>query len=244
MLAKFVHWKVYAMKQIISFTIWLGFVSVALSPVVNAGAGSPAKHLAVSVWNVSGTDSLRPVTGGVPFARGAAPDGVHFAMCDEKNKDVPLQAPVLARWKDGSARWVLLDFQARVAPESVAQFRLSWGEKTAASGPSFPVVVDRLGKPSLRTGNTVVEATQDALLRISDRVDLKLALTDGEGRECTAITESIEVQTEGQMRSALLLRGAFRDLDGQRVLGFRMRASIFAGLSKVCLEPQILVDSE
>lgn len=232
------------MKQIISFVIWFGLVPVALSPAGDARAGSPTKQLAISVWNVSGTDSLRPVTGGVPLAEGVAPDGVHFTLRDLKNKPVPLQTSVLARWKDGSARWVLLDFQAEPAAESVTRFKLSWGQETTVSGPSFPVVVNRQGKASLTTGNLVVEAAQNGLLQISDRVELKLVMTDGEGRESAAIVESVEVQTEGEMRSALLLRGAFRNPDGKRVLGFRMRASVFAGLSKVCLEPQLLVDSE
>jgi len=85
---------------------------------------------------------------------------------------------------------------------------------------------------------------RNALLRISDRVDLKLSLTDSKGQKCHAIIESVEVQTEGKIRSTLLLKGAFHSPDGERIFGFRMRASVFAGLSKVYLEPQILVNSE
>jgi len=69
-------------------------------------------------------------------------------------------------------------------------------------------------------------------------------MTDSEGNKCTAIVESVEVQTEGKIRSTLLLRGAFRNPDGRRVFGFRMQASVFAGLSKIYLQPQILIDSE
>jgi len=69
-------------------------------------------------------------------------------------------------------------------------------------------------------------------------------MTDSKGEKCTAIVESVDAQTEGEIRSTLLLRGAFHGPDGRRVFGFRMLASVFAGLSKVYLEPQILVDSE
>ncbi|MHC4542191.1 MAG: RIFT barrel domain-containing protein, partial [Planctomycetota bacterium] len=180
----------------------------------------------------------------IPLAQGAAPDGVHFALCDENDNPVPLQTSVLARWKDGSARWVLLDFQAEPPPDATAHFKLSWGKKLKAVNPEFPVVVNKQGKPSIRTRTVVVSLLGDALLRISDRVDLGLTMTDSEGEECTATVESVDVQTEGEIRSTLLLRGAFRDTDGQRVLGFRMQISVFAGLSKIYLEPQILIDSE
>ncbi|MHC4511512.1 MAG: RIFT barrel domain-containing protein [Planctomycetota bacterium] len=58
--------------------------------------------MSISVRDTSGVKSLRPVTGGIPLAQGAAPDGVHFALCDENDNPVPLQTSVLARWKDGS----------------------------------------------------------------------------------------------------------------------------------------------
>jgi hypothetical protein len=200
--------------------------------------------MSISVRNISGTKSLRPVTGGIPLAKGAAPDGVHFALLDENDDPVPLQTSILARWKDGSARWVLLDFQAGPPPNATAHFRLSWGEELKRVDPKSPVEVRRRSKPTIRTGTVVVSPTRKALLQISERVDLGLTMTDAEGATCTAIAESIDVQTEGRIRSTLILRGAFRNPDGGRVLGFRMLASVFAGLSKICLEPQLLVDSD
>jgi len=232
------------MKQILAFSICFGLVPVALSFAGDSKAGSPTGQMPISVWDISGIKSLRPVTGGIPLAQGAAPEGAHFALHDENDNPVPLQTSVLARWKDRSARWVLLDFQAEPAPNAKARFKLSWSKKLKAVNPEFPVEVIRQGRPSVRTRTVVVSLVGDALLRISDRVDLGLTMTDGEGKKCTAIVESVDVQTEGGIRSTLLLRGVFRDPDGQRVFGFRMLASVFAGLSKVYLEPQILIDSE
>ena len=66
--------------------------------------------LTVTTQDLVNVGSVRPVTGGVPVAQGAAPEGSSFALRDQGGNAVPLQTSILARWPDGSARWVLLDF--------------------------------------------------------------------------------------------------------------------------------------
>ena len=231
------------MKRVLVLSIWVGLLPVAGS-FGSDSAVSPMKQMPILVWNTSELQSSRPVTGGVPLAQGVAPKGVPFTLLDGRDHPVPLQTTVLARWKDGSARWVLLDFQAKPASGTRATFNLCWGKESEAVDLESPVQIVKRTTPSMRTGNMVVSPMSNALLRISGRFDLGLAMTDREGGTCTAKVESVDVQTEGRMRSTLLLRGTFRDSDGQHVFGFRMLASVFAGLSKIYLEPQILVDSE
>jgi len=230
------------MKRIVIFFICLGIIPAALAG--GSKNKSPMKQLDISVRDVTSLKSLRPVTGGVPLAEGAASEGVKFVLHDDKGKPVPCQSSVLARWKDGSVRWVLLDFQAEPPANGAANFRLSWGRAARKVEPEFPVKFGGRKQPLVQTGEISLSAAQNALLRISDRVDIKLSLTGGEGQSCKGILESIEMQTEGEIRSALLLKGAFRRPDGGRIFGFQMRASVFAGLSKVYLEPQILIDSQ
>ncbi|MBI5771658.1 MAG: hypothetical protein HZA93_28055 [Verrucomicrobia bacterium] len=52
-----------------------------------------------------------PVTSGVPFARGALRDPAGLTLLDGAGRTVPLQTDILARWPDGSVRWLLTDFQ-------------------------------------------------------------------------------------------------------------------------------------
>ena len=61
------------------------------------------EELSLTVRDMTGVNTLRPVTGGVPIAEGAAPAGSAFALRDEEDNPIPLQTSVLARWKDGSA---------------------------------------------------------------------------------------------------------------------------------------------
>jgi hypothetical protein len=230
------------MTRILVLFTCLGIISVVWAG--DSQSKSSIKQLNVHVRSVTGLKSLRPVIGGVPLPKGAAPDGVKFVLYDENEKPVPCQSSVLARWKDGSARWVLLDFQANPPANGTVNFKLSWGTTAEEISPETPVKIVGREKPSIGTGGITLSPVKDALLRISNRIDLKLSLTGSNGKNCNGIVESIEVQTEGKIRSTLLLKGAFHRLDGRRVFGFQMLASVFAGLSKVYLEPQILIDSQ
>mgnify|MGYP001119422526 CR=1 FL=1 len=87
-----------------------------LWPESPAAETAPPRELALSVQDLTGLDGLRPVSGGVPLAAGAASRGAAFVLTDEQGETVPCQSHVLTRWKDGSARWVLLDFQAAPPP--------------------------------------------------------------------------------------------------------------------------------
>jgi hypothetical protein len=50
-----------------------------------------------------------PVRGGVPFARGVLKDGEGMRLVDTSGKDLPCQSRTIARWYDGSVKWLLVD---------------------------------------------------------------------------------------------------------------------------------------
>ncbi len=223
----------------------------AAAPVVSQSKGDEVgfrdaapRELAVTVRNVAGLRERRPVTGGVPLAVGVAPQGSCFVLADERGEKVPLQTTVLARWKDGSVRWVLLDFQAAPPPAATSRFKLGWSYQPCGPAPEFPVETVDNAEGVLRTGTVRLAPTADGLLSVSDRLDVRFTLIDEQGRLCRGVVESSAVETSGPVRGTLLLRGTFRGPDGSRLLGFRLRASVFAGLSRVYLEPQMLVDAD
>ena len=59
---------------------------------------SQARQLTVTVRDVTGLAGRRPVTGGVPLAHRAAPEGSRFVLADERGNRVPCQTSVMARW--------------------------------------------------------------------------------------------------------------------------------------------------
>jgi len=209
-----------------------------------AARNAPVRELPLSVRDMTGLDGLRPVSGGVPLAAGAAPRGAAFVLTDEQGKTVPCQSHVLTRWKDGSARWVLLDFQAAPPSDGIGRFTLRWSSHDEASAPKLPVSAADEGNGILQTGTMRIGPAEDGVLSVGDRLDVRLSLIDDAGQRCRGVVESRAVEACGPVRGTVLLRGAFRAPDESRVLGFRLRASVFAGLSRVLLEPHLLVDAD
>jgi len=199
--------------------------------------------LRLSVRNSAGLFGVWPVSGGVPIAQGQAPPGSLFSLYDASGAPVPLQTAVLAHWPDGSARWVLLDFQADVTSCDTLDYVLSWGEAESPALPATPIRCAE-GPTGLHAGQVDITQAQDALLDIIGRWNIDFKLTDGEGAVCRAIPESCAIETAGPLRGTLALRGNFFTPDGRRLFQFRLRASVYAGLSLIRLEPMILVDAD
>ena len=205
---------------------------------------TPQQYADINVKETAGLNLQRPVTGGIPLAEGAAPSGSRFVLLDKNNKPVPCQNEVLARWKDGSVRWILLDFQARPQSNGSDHFRLVWDPKAREAQPSSPVKTLQGKITSASSGAVRLTTVPGALLRISNRFDVKLVLTDKQGKRCEGVVESSKIETDGKLRSILLLSGSFRTPEKQRVVDFRLRASVYAGLSQFYLEPQILINAD
>ncbi len=126
------------------------------------------KSLNIDIYENAAISSLRPVTGGVPIAEGSAPEGTRFMLFDNNNKPVPLQTSILGRWKDGSARWILLDFQAAPPANGELNFKLSWGEKSKTVNPKKSVFVSGRKKPTIKSGsvNEMDPKSQDIFKRL------------------------------------------------------------------------------
>jgi len=65
------------MKQIVVFSICFGLVPAVLSFAGDKRTKSTMQQMDINVRDMSGLRSLRPVTGGIPLAQGAAPEGAY-----------------------------------------------------------------------------------------------------------------------------------------------------------------------
>ncbi len=186
--------------------------------------------LQLTVRDLTGVSGPRPVTGGVPLPAGAAPATAEFALSTASGQPLPLQSRVLARWQDGSARWVLLDFMADLPAFGQAAFALTTG------GPRTPAVAS--------AGAAIAASSErGGVLAIGADLRVALELTLDTGEVCAAVTTTAVVECAGPLRRTLALRGAFLTPAGRRVFEFRLRASTYAGSARVRLEPLILVDA-
>jgi hypothetical protein len=76
----------------------------------------------------------QPVTVGVPLPRGVLREAEKLTLTDADGKPVPLQVKPLARWADGTVKWLLCDFVIdRMAARSQS-WQLCQGEQPVFSG--------------------------------------------------------------------------------------------------------------
>lgn len=217
-------------------------ISGAIIP--NTKIDNQSRYMDIQVREMAGLDIQRSVTGGIPIAEGSAPRGSRFVLLDDRNKPVPCQTEILTTWNDGSARWVLLDFQSKPGADKVDKFRLVWDGSKKESLPRLPVKISEGKTLSIRSGDVELRTLPGSLLRISNRFDVKLVLKDKNGERCEAVVKVSQLETSGKMRSTIVLNGTFMSPGGQRVVDFRLRASVYSGLSQFYLEPQIIVNAD
>jgi hypothetical protein len=84
------------------------------------------------------------VTCGVPFPEGALRKNDRLRLLDEKGSEVPLQVATTATWRDGSVKWLLLDFITDLEQRLSRSFDLQFGQSVLATvkGPSIQIEQD------------------------------------------------------------------------------------------------------
>ena len=114
-------------------------LAVAILPLLlatNAGAA----EVKLTVEEPSGVQRTAwPVSSGIPMAQGELKDDGAAALFDVQGDQVPLQTEVLARWPDGSIRWLLVDFQTDLAADEKKAFVLRYGADVKRAAVDNPV---------------------------------------------------------------------------------------------------------
>jgi hypothetical protein len=187
-----------------------------------------------------GTISSRPlpVTGGIPFGRGDLADPAAVRLTDAVSREVPLQAEVLARWPDGSVKWLLLDFQSVPSTNALT---LLYGAgvkraavpdpvRTAADGESVNVETSGgLAFSVRRHGNGFLDAVRydgrDLSLPAGSRANYLDAIhaaspadyppfsryvRNGEDDPSAIAVDAVTLETAGPLRATVRIEGRYR----------------------------------
>jgi hypothetical protein len=166
--------------------------------------------------DVTRTDE--PVTSGVPLPRGlAVADPADLRLVDPEGNPVPAQFTPLARWgggpDDGSAaiRWVLVDFQATVAPQGTAYYYLQEGGPGPA--PDLPLAVTN--GPSRITVDTgasffTISKIDGSMIVPGLGAPIQVHL-DRSDETTTTITApvTVSVALQGPMRISIHVQGSY-----------------------------------
>jgi hypothetical protein len=164
-------------------------------------------------------------------------------LLDSEGREVALQTLPLARWSDGSVKWLLLDFILASVAQGQTRYELTPGSAGAKRTGAGMVSVDE-------TADSVVVRTGTAAFHLSrsrlplDRVVVgtseilepgssALLLTDAHGRQARPQVERVSVEARGPVRATVKYEGRF----GGRVrCRFVARFCFFAETSLVRLQ--------
>ncbi len=184
-----------------------------------------------------------PVRTGVPFPQGVVKDASQVRLLSTDGKPQPVQTTVLARWADGSARWLLLDFAGRAGETCRVEFR---GAAKSAS-PAAPLRVRRTEeRVQIETGRVTLVIARDGLVtevRSSDGVilgpmSLELQAVLSEQGAATRLrplpAERLDLEDAGDMHATVRLRGVLGGASGEpSPFRYDLRIHAYAGSSRV-----------
>lgn len=177
-----------------------------------------------------------PVSCGVPFAPGELTDEQAVQLFGSEGKEVPLQIKVLARWPDGSLKWLLFDFIATGAKPHTVRF--GPGVKRA------PVLSDL----RLVEGASYVEVhTRSLDVEVghgpNDLLVNEMAASMIEsGQAYRFLRESVEFVGRGPIRASVKVSGYAENATG-RLGRFVARIEAYAGLPYVRLILRVFNDA-
>ncbi|MFN3652552.1 MAG: SUMF1/EgtB/PvdO family nonheme iron enzyme [Armatimonadota bacterium] len=200
-----------------------------------------AKGVPIRISDTRGTARSGVATFGVPLPEGIVKDAGALRT------GTPLQARPLARWRDGSLRWVLLDVPATVAANGSASVMLRWDGRGERPQPASPVRVTRDGsnvqidtgaaKVSIDTGSTRWLRLESAGEVLDGPLE-QVAATDEKGAEIPLTMQppsKVNVEVEGPLRARVRVEGWLVDAEQKPVLRYRCRVDARAGEKTVGL---------
>ena len=190
-----------------------------------------------------------PVTLGVPLPRGAVREARELRLRRDSGEPEPLQARIVDRWSDGTARWVHLDFQVDCEAHSELAYELhldrpddpspsptgavrvspteeGWFVDTGAA----QFLIDRgrfLPFRSVRAGG----------LEVLDPTRCRWGAVDADGNRWEPRVETVAVETEGALRSTLRVAGGLvREGAGRPLLDYVARLHFHAASASCRLQ--------
>ena len=196
-----------------------------------------------------------PVTQGVPFADGELKRGASVRLVTAVGETLPVQAQCLATWGPDLkyVKWLLVDFQIDLEAGETGEIFLEYGADVEVGEPREQIRVEReQGRIRVDTGPMQVDFRMgDAdffaacRIRTGDswrdifrgRPGPYLYMVDQEGgrydSHSAAPPPQVDVEEEGPVRTAILVRGFHASQEGHRFCPYVLRLHFCAGRSEI-----------
>lgn len=214
----------------------LSTIQLALLVAPLLAAPAPAGTVPLTVdWGGVTLARPFPVTGGLPFGRGELRDAAQVRLRDGAN-ELPLQTEVLARWPDGSVKWLLLDFQSGPAAalaldfgDGVARAAAPGALSAEADAEGARIDTGALAFGVLRDGGGLLDSVRFAgldfalpaqaranyldMVRAASPADYhpaERAVRNGEPDPSTLAIDAVTLETAGPLRATVRIDGRYR----------------------------------
>jgi len=183
-----------------------------------------------------------PVRLGVPFARSSVNDATLLTLHNSSGEILPLQTLPLARWNDGSIKWLLCDFLADLPSSGEAVFTLQ--HENSSLGANNPFCIEKkTGCWQIDTGKALFEidaqilrpflSVHSAGTAVAEAAEMRLA--DVDGQAWTPKIDRMVLEAGGPVRATLFFSGRFQS--GKReLLRFEARLHLFAGSARAAFK--------
>jgi hypothetical protein len=194
-----------------------------------------------------------PMTMGISFSKGFLREDIHnLVLADPLKGQIPFQTQVLAKWSDGSSKWVLFDFQTSVAPGEEKYLLLSINPEKGGTADAVRQIKikEDLNHIQIETGcaeffinknrckpfdRVVLQNTE-----LVDGIKSNILLTDEEEVPYEPQVKTIFFETKGPLRSTLKVEGVFQSEEGNPFCSFFARIHFFSNSSMVKMDFTIL----
>jgi len=201
--------------------------------------------LEITVEETAGIARNRePVTQGIPFPKGLFSESSGFQVMDDEGNSVPVATTPLARWADGSVKWMLFDLQLSILARGTKCLRIypkSPGRTAHKEEFGSPELYESQGKISVRTGKAEFELDACKLLPfrqitvagypVLHEQASRIVLIDEYEREWIPRIDRQVVETQNPLRMVLVFEGAFMSGNDVHTLRYTCRIHFFAGKS-------------
>lgn len=179
-----------------------------------------------------------PVTTGIPLPIALTFDASQLALYNHKGEPVPLQTEVLARWSDGSIKWILLDFNILIDSKEYLEYRLKidqgiksdFFEKITLEKSENSIVVKN-GCFDFFVDNTVFRPFSRVMHQnkmIIDSNESRVVLVDDAGRNHEPYVRNFSIETRGPLRTTFKIEGVF-GAEPDPIANWTARLSFYAG---------------
>lgn len=189
--------------------------------------------------------SNEPVTSGVPFPMGLLFEGDDIYISDGINP-IPGQFRILSKWRDGSIRWLLVDFQANVSANSIHKYYLCKGINSQPVPPKLEIK-DGTHYLEIDTGVMKFRINKENFnlfdeVWLGNKKIVSSNLNNGafiKGTNNTLYSSSsnkpykVELEEVGSLRCVIKVSGWHKTNTGEKLLEYTTRIYVYAGKSFV-----------